>query len=150
MTAQKRTDAFFTLAERGVAVANVLFAEDKLEDAALYVQQTAERVARALLTHAGIHFGTSHNLAQMAEALPAEHPFRERIRSFDDFSTAVTAFRYPSPTGRLKEPPQAGHLEKRLADVEQLVKDAKSFVYGPNAKAGPTGTASGTNGNKTR
>jgi HEPN domain-containing protein len=83
MSAQRRIDAFFTLADRGLRTANVLFRENLFEDATLYVQQVVERVARALLTHAGVAFGTSHNLAQMAEALPLEHPFRERIRAFD-------------------------------------------------------------------
>jgi hypothetical protein len=69
----------------------------------LYVQQVVERVARALLTHAGVAFGTSHNLGQMAEALPLEHPFRERIRAFDAFSSAVTAF----PPARQEHPEQS-------------------------------------------
>jgi hypothetical protein len=92
------------------------------------VQQIVERVARALLTHAGIPFGTSHNLAQMAQALPEGHPFKERIRSFDEFSTAVTGYRYPTSSGHLKAPPDVGHLGQRLADAEQLVQDAKSFI----------------------
>src|SRR5215469_6905757 len=96
MSAQHRIDAFFTLADRGLRTANVLFRENLFEDATLYVQQVVERVARALLTHAGVAFGTSHNLGRMAEALPLEHPFRERIRAFDAFSSAVTAFRYPA------------------------------------------------------
>ena len=129
MSAPKRIAAFFTLADRGVVSATALLRADQFEDAALYVQQIVERVARALLTHAGIPFGTSHNLAQMAQALPEAHPFRNRIREFDDFSTAATAYRYPSPSGDLKRPPQVGYLEKRLAEAEQLVRDAKAFVY---------------------
>jgi hypothetical protein len=64
-----------------------------MEDATVQVHQIVERVARALLTHQGIPFGTSHNLGQMAQALPADHSFRERIRGFDDLSTAMTAYR---------------------------------------------------------
>jgi HEPN domain-containing protein len=62
MSAQRRIDAFFTLANRGLHAANVLFRENLSEDATLHVQQVAERVACALLTHAGIAFGTSHIL----------------------------------------------------------------------------------------
>src|SRR5262249_28710283 len=54
MSVQRRIDAFLTLADRGVRAANVLFDEDLFEDATLYVQQVVERVARALLTHAGV------------------------------------------------------------------------------------------------
>jgi hypothetical protein len=69
MSVQRRIDAFFTLADRGLLAANVLFDEDLFEDVTLYVQQVVERVARALLTHAGVSFGL--NLGQMAEAFPA-------------------------------------------------------------------------------
>lgn len=130
MTAPKRTAAFFRLAESGVVSANALLKASQFEDTALYIQQIVERVARALLTHADIPFGTSHNLAQMAESLPKGHEFKERVRRFDEFSTAVTAFRYPSPTGRLKEPPKPGHLEAKLSEAVELPDDAKLFVYG--------------------
>ena len=130
MSAQRRIDAFFMLADRGLRTANVLFRENLFEDATLYVQQVVERVARALLTHAGVAFGTSHNLGQMAEALPLEHPFRERIRAFDAFSSAVTAFRYPTSAGRLQQPPQTGELHRAIEEAEQLVRDSKEYIYG--------------------
>jgi HEPN domain-containing protein len=130
MSAHRRIDAFFTLADRGLRTASVLFRENLFEDATLYVQQVVERVARALLTHAGVAFGTSHNLGQMAEALPLEHPFRERIRAFDAFSSAVTAFRYPTSTGRLQQPPQTGELRRAMEEAEQLVRDSKEYIYG--------------------
>jgi HEPN domain-containing protein len=84
--------SFFVLADRARKTANILFREGQMEDAALNVQQLVERVARGLMTHEGIPFGTSHNLGQMANALPADHPFRDRIKGFDDLSAAVTAF----------------------------------------------------------
>jgi HEPN domain-containing protein len=130
MTAQNRIAAFFTLAERGLRSANTLFQAEQFEDSTLFVQQVVERVARALLTHAGIPFGTSHNLGQMAEALPQGHPFRDRIRSFDDLSTAVTAYRYPTASGHLKRPPDIADLRGRLDEVQLLVRDAREFVYG--------------------
>jgi HEPN domain len=91
--------------------------------------QVVERVARALLRHAGVPFGTNHNLAQMAEALPLEHPFRERLRAFDAFSSAVTAFRYPTSTGRLQQPPQTGELRRAIEEVKQLVRGSKEYIY---------------------
>lgn len=133
MTARNRIAAFFTLAERGLRSANTLFQAEQFEDTTLFVQQVVERVARALLTHAGVPFGTSHNLGQMAEALPPDHTFRGRIRSFDDLSTAVTAYRYPTASGHLKGPPDIAHLHQKLEETEQLVRDAKLFVYGPTA-----------------
>jgi len=80
-------DSYFTLADRAARTATTLFREDLMEDATLNVQQLVERVARALLTHAGIPIGTTHNLGQLAAALPEAHPFRERIKRSMIFRT---------------------------------------------------------------
>lgn len=130
MTA-KLIASFFELADDGLKTANILFREDQFRDAAYFAQQVAERVARALLTHAGKPFGTSHNLGQMADALPVDHPFKVRIKAFDQLSPAATKFRYPSPTGRLADPPPIGAIRKTLDDLATLLRDARSYVYGP-------------------
>jgi HEPN domain-containing protein len=127
----KLVASFFELAEDGLKSANILFREDQFRDATYSAQQVAERIARALLTHAGKPFGTSHNLGQMAEALPEDHSFKSRIRDLDELSPAATRFRYPSPTGRLADPPPIGFIRKTLDDLDVLLRDAKSYVYGP-------------------
>jgi HEPN domain-containing protein len=76
MSADRRTAAFFDLADRGLKSAEILFRDGQIEDAAYFAQQIVERVARALLTKAGVPFGTSHNLGQMASAFPEGHPFK--------------------------------------------------------------------------
>jgi HEPN domain-containing protein len=134
-----KVDSFFVLADRARKTANILFREDQMEDAALNVQQLVERVARGLLTHEGIPFGTSHNLGQIANALPVDHPFRDRIKGFDDLSTAVTAFRYPTDTGRLKKAPPIEDLRKKLEAAEQLLLDAKVHIFGADEKLWPIG-----------
>ncbi len=131
MSAERRIAAFFALADRGLRSARILFGSKQLEDAALFAQQVVERVARALLTHAAVAFGTSHNLGQMAEALPDAHPLRDRIRAFDDLSIAVTAYRYPTSSGRLQAAPNPTRLGERLDEAEQLLRDAKAYIYGP-------------------
>ncbi len=136
MSASK-VQSYFVLADRGLKTAIILFHAGQMEDAALNVQQTVERIARALLTHAGLAFGTSHNLGQMALSLPKDHAFVDRIISFDDLSTAVTAFRYPTEGGRLKKAPAAETLKIKLELAETLVGDAKKFVYGENSKFWP-------------
>ena len=129
MSAERRIDAYFTLAERGLRSARILFRDGQLEDTALFIQQVVERIARALLTQAGVPFGTSHNLAQMASALPDGHVFGDRVRAFDDLSTAVTAYRYPTSSGRLQRPPSASDLSRKLEQAEQLLRDAKAYVH---------------------
>jgi HEPN domain-containing protein len=134
----KQTDSYFELAEDGLKTCEILFREDQFRDAVYNAQQVAERVARALLTHANKPFGTSHNLAQMAEALPADHPLRPRIKEFDNLSPAATKYRYPTPSGRLVDPPQVSEIRKALNGLTTLLREPKSYVYGPQPSTSVT------------
>lgn len=130
MSADRRIAAFFDLADRGLKSADALLRNGQLEDAAYFAQQIVERVARALLTKAGIPFGTSHNLGQMASALPAGRPFKSRINKFDELSSAATKYRYPTSSGWLQEAPDIEGLRKILDDVAVLAGEARNYVYG--------------------
>ena len=129
MSADRRIEAFLTLADRGLRSAHILFRSEQYEDAALFVQQVVERVARALLIHAGVLFGTSHNLGQMADALPEGHPFRIAVRGFDELSTAVTAYRYPTSAGRLPPPPESAQLARTLENADERLRTAKRYLH---------------------
>jgi hypothetical protein len=94
-----RIAGFIALAEDELAAARLLAAGQRRQ-AAFSLQQAAEKLARAILA-AGIPFGTSHNLGQMAAALPAEHPWRAKIFVLDRHSPAAARFRYPTPGGLL-------------------------------------------------
>jgi HEPN domain-containing protein len=129
MSADRRIRAFFDLADRGLKSAEILFRDGQFEDAAYFAQQSVERVARALLTKAGVPFGTSHNLGQMASALPEAHPFKSRINEFDSLSSAATKYRYPTASGWLPEGPDFESLRRTLNEVAALVREAKAYVY---------------------
>jgi HEPN domain-containing protein len=86
MSAERRITAFFDLADRGLKSAEVLFHDGQFEDSAYFAQQIVERVARALLTKAGVPFGTSHNLGRWLAR------FLLNIRS-EVGSTVLTGFR---------------------------------------------------------
>jgi HEPN domain-containing protein len=131
MSAERRIAAYFDLADRGLKSADTLFRNGQFEDAAYFAQQIVERVARALLTKAGIPFGTSHNLGQMASALPEGHTFKSRINEFDGLSSAATRYRYPTSSGWLPDVPDVDELRKTLDDLIVLVGEAKAYVYGP-------------------
>ena len=96
MSADKRIAAFLTLAAEEMQAAKLL-AEAAPRQAAYYVQQAAEKAARALLTAAGIPFGTGHNLGLMASAPPDGHRLKQRVAGLDRHSSAATMYRYPSP-----------------------------------------------------
>ncbi len=126
----KRVASFLQLAEEGLKTANLLVQEGQFRDSAYFAQQIAERIARALLEHSGVPFGTSHNIGQMAASLPEAHPFKQVLLNFDDLSPAATKYRYPSPSGRLADPPPAEDIQFALDGLATLLNEAKTYVSG--------------------
>jgi HEPN domain-containing protein len=125
MSARSRITAFLQLADEELRAARLLSVEAPRQ-AAYLCQQCAEKIARAVLTHAGVPFGTGHNLGQMASALPDSHPWRERLAALDKHSPAATRFRYPSPTGRIFDPPAAERLSADIAELAALLADSRA------------------------
>ena len=124
---RRRIDAFLRLAEEELQAARQL-ARPLPRQAAYLTQQCAEKIARAILTGAGVKYGTGHNLAQMAEALPAKHPWTEKILPLNRFSPAATRYRYPSTEGRLFEPPDTRSLQQDVEELANLLKEATGFL----------------------
>ena len=58
----RRIEAFMTVAEREIASAAILSAAGSIEDAAFFVQQAAEKTARAVLLKENVPFGPVHSL----------------------------------------------------------------------------------------
>jgi HEPN domain-containing protein len=71
MSAAERISAFLQLAQEELTAARSLRITSRRQ-AAYFCQQSAEKIARAILAHAGALFSTGHNLGQMAAALLEE------------------------------------------------------------------------------
>ena len=127
MSAARRIAAFLTLADEELRAARIL-SRAAPRQAAYYIQQAAEKATRALLTSAGVPFGTGHNLGQMAAALPKEHPLRDRVAGLDRHSGASTFFRYPSPAGRLPTPPDSETLDADIADLDVFIREVRTLI----------------------
>jgi HEPN domain-containing protein len=127
MSADRRIAAFLTLADEELRAAKML-AAGAPRQAAYYIQQSAEKATRALLTAAGIPFGTGHNLGLMASALPVAHPLKQRVAGLDRHSGAATLYRYPSPVGRLPTPPDVSTVNADIADVEAFIAEVHALL----------------------
>jgi HEPN domain-containing protein len=127
MSDTDRIAAYIALADEELAAARSLTSIAPRQ-AAYFIQQAAEKAARAVLTATGVPFGTSHNLGQMAAALPEDHPLRAAINALDKFSTAATKYRYPSPAGRLAAPPSGDELTAGIVEVGAFIEEVKRYV----------------------
>ncbi len=120
----RRITAFLRLADEELLAAGLLI-QQAPRQAAYLCQQCAEKIARAVLTDAGVVFGTGHSLEQMAVALPEEHPWIERILALDKHSPAATRYRYPSSTGRLFDLPASQQLQEDVDELKELLEEAR-------------------------
>lgn len=122
----ERVDAFLRLAHEELGAAEQLI-DAFPRQAAYQLQQAAEKIARAILAQSGIPFGTSHNLGQMAAALPLDHSWRPRLMALDHLSPAATIYRYPSPRGRLPPPPAESELHADQQRLRALLAEAEAW-----------------------
>lgn len=124
MRSDPRVEAFLQIAGEELGAARAL-ADGFPRQAAYLAQQAVEKIARAVLARGQIPFGTSHNIGQMAAALPAGHPWRPRLAAFDRLSPAATSARYPTPGGRLVAPAPSGVLKADLEAIGHLLAEAR-------------------------
>jgi HEPN domain-containing protein len=86
-------------------------------NAAYLCEQAAEKVIRAVLTSEGVQAGIRHELPDMVDQVPDENPIKPALRAIEHLAAYATAFRYPSPRGRIRPPPTTAELETDIAKI---------------------------------
>ena len=127
MSDADRIVSFIALAEEDLRAARLLRTSVPRQ-AAFFVQQTVEKIGKALLVHDGVDPERIHAIAKLAAELTAAHPLRADLMALDRLSIYATATRYPSPTGKLPNPPAVDALDADIATVADLLARAKSHV----------------------
>ncbi len=123
---RRRIDGFLLIAGEELDGAS-RFAEPLPRQAAYFLQQSVEKLLRAVLELELVPAGPSHNIMALAELLPADHELKAVFLALDDLSTASTRYRYPNERGivRSVDPQQ---VQKRLSDVRSLDQQVRTFV----------------------
>lgn len=91
-----------------------------------FLQQTVEKLLRAVLEVETVAAGVGHGLADLAHRLPEGHRFREKFKDFDHLSAASTMYRYPTAGGRIASV-SAEAVGEELGRVESLNEDVRAF-----------------------
>ena len=116
-----------TAARRDLAAARRLL-PDLADQAIFHTQQAAEKLTRAVCEREGIAVGRAHNIGQAAAMLPDGHVFKGDLLGLDALSGAATAWRYPTPGGRLPPMPDPGQVYAALADIEALLPEVVDWL----------------------
>ena len=86
-------------------------------NAAYLCEQAAEKVIRAVLTSEGVQAGIRHELPDMVDQVSDENPIKPALRAIEHLAAYATAFRYPSPRGRIRSTPTIAELETDIAKI---------------------------------
>lgn len=119
-------DGYFRVLREDLEAARRL-AEGVPRAAAFHLQQAAEKLVKALLSAEDIHVGTTHDIGELAGRLPAGHEWKADLAELDYLSRFATAYRYPSPSGRVAAPPERAVLERFTALIATLADEAEDW-----------------------
>jgi len=92
-------------------------------NAAYLCEQAAEKLIRAVLTSEGIQAGVRHELPDMVAKIPDENPIKLALRAIEHLDAYATAYRYPSPRGRVKAAPAPAELEEDIAKLDVALSE---------------------------
>lgn len=117
---RKRVDAFF------VAVAEDLEAAEALTKlgnrlAAYHVEQAIEKLVKAALLTRGMEAGIEHRLDVLMQRLPEDDVARAQLWPLRGYTVYATAFRYPTPGGRLVASPPKAQLDADLKALREHI-----------------------------
>ena len=109
-------------------------------NAAYLCEQAAEKLIRAVLTSEGIQGGIRHELPDMVAKIPDANPVKILLRDIEHLDAYATAYRYPSPRGRVKTPPTPAELDLDIAKIDAaLIEISGRFAIDLTKLDGPAG-----------
>lgn len=129
MSVEKRVQAYLELAAKDVEAADLLLAGGN-RYAAYHVQQSIEKVTKALLLARGVEAGIEHRLEELCKRFATGDSWPERLRPFVRYSAYATAFRYPTPGGRIPADPPAEDLRRDMSALRALIATVRNELLG--------------------
>ena len=94
--------------------------------AAFHLQQSAEKLTKAVRLHRGLFATADHQIASLVVELPSDDPWRAKLLALGPLSSFATSYRYPSPAGKLKPAPAAKDLQVWIDTIAALIVEARA------------------------
>ena len=97
-------------------------------NAAYLCEQAAEKLIRAVLSE-GIQGGVRHEIPDMVAKIVDENPVKPLLRAIEHLDAYATAYRYPSPRGRVKAAPTPAEIDQDIVKIDDaLLEIAARFA----------------------
>ncbi|MFO0590342.1 MAG: hypothetical protein U0441_22560 [Polyangiaceae bacterium] len=62
----------------------------------------------------------------MVDLVPDANPLKPALREIDELAAYATAYRYPTPAGRIPEPPAGSELAQFITKLDAVLSEAAS------------------------
>jgi len=125
MSVPRRIVAFLDLAAQDAEAARTLAATNN-RYAAYHCQQAVEKLIKAVLLHRNVESGTEHRLDVLVDELLDGDPWKAKLRLLETYSPYATAYRYPTPGGRIVAAPDMAKVVVDADAIEALIKEARA------------------------
>jgi HEPN domain-containing protein len=102
---------------------------DHPRQGAFHLQQSAEKLPKAVLVVEGLSAPRIHQIGALAALLPAEHPWRPDLAALDRLSSNATAWRYPNPDGGLPTTPSQTELTRSWQEITDLLEEIEPWCH---------------------
>lgn len=132
MSVEKRVRAYLELAAKDAEAADLLLAGGN-RYSAYHVQQAVEKITKALLLVRGIEAGIEHRLEELFKRFPDGDDWPARLLPFVGYSAYATAYRYPTPGGRIPADPPADTLRRDISSLRDVIAVAREQLLGSTA-----------------
>ena len=125
MSVEKRVVAYLELAIKDAEAAELLVAGSN-RYAAYHAQQAVEKLTKAVLLAKGIEAGIEHRLEELFKRFAEGDPWPARLHPLASYSAYATAFRYPTPGGRIPGDPPVDTVRRDLKMIRDLISTART------------------------
>jgi HEPN domain-containing protein len=98
--------------------------------AAFHLEQAAEKLVKAVRLERGLRVTADHNIEALVDELPADDPWRTKLRVLEPLSAYATTYRYPSPTGKRKGGPSNDEVVLWIKTIAGLTVEARAELVG--------------------
>ncbi len=103
-----------------------LIADPPNRFAAFHLEQAAEKLVKAVRLGRGLRVTADHNIEALVDELPANDPWRTKLRVLEPLAAYATTYRYPSPTGKRKGGPSNDEVLVWIKTISGLTAEARA------------------------
>lgn len=97
-------------------------------NAAYHCQQAAEKLIRVVLLHLEIEAGREHRLDVLLDKVPQPNLWKAALKPLEKYTPYATAFRYPTPGGRIPSAPLSEETHSDAVAIEDLIHRLRSAL----------------------